>query len=204
MGAYGDTRAESGSIKIPLLTEPDGDGSLGYGESFSLDIATGAARFDIVVFLAAAREFPPPLTLRDSSSNTNGLFGLGVVMKLPSISQCTSLGIPRYSERDQLATETCDALVPCYRPDGNAWQWVVWTVVEDGREYRRWIGSSFGRIGRWTDDADGREFWRITDSGNVTNVDRLSADAQVGDPADRQRCSPACLLAGHHAWSLLQ
>jgi hypothetical protein len=110
--AYGDTRAESGSIEIPSLTKPDGDGSLGYGKSFSLDTATGAARFDITVFRSAARGLIPQLTLRYSSSNANGLFGLGFAPGLPSISRRTSLGIPRYSERDQFVTETGEVLVP--------------------------------------------------------------------------------------------
>ncbi|WP_042585143.1 SpvB/TcaC N-terminal domain-containing protein [Burkholderia sp. MSHR3999] len=182
-------RAESGSIEIPALAKPDGGGSLGYGESFSLDTVTGAARFDIPLFLSAARGLTPQLTLRYSSSSANGLFGLGFTLELPSISRRTSLGIPRYTGRDQFVTETGDVLVPRYRRDGDAWWPVVRTVVDDGREYavreyRRRIESSFDRIERWTDEADGRVFWRITDSDNVTTVYGRSADAQVADPAD--------------------
>jgi Salmonella virulence plasmid 65kDa B protein len=150
VGAYGDTRAESGSIEIeiPSLTKPDGGGSLGYGESFSLDTATGAARFDIPVFLSVARGLTAQLTLRYSSSNANGLFGLGFALELPSISRRASLGMPRYSERGQFVTETGDVLVPRYRREGDAWRPVVRTTVEDGREYRRRIELSFDRIER--------------------------------------------------------
>ncbi|VWD33815.1 Mono(ADP-ribosyl)transferase SpvB [Burkholderia lata] len=202
MGAYGDTRAESGSIKIPSLTKPNGEGSLGYGESFSLDTATGAARFDIPVFLSTAREFPPPLTPRYSSSNTNGLFGLGFVMELPSISRRTSLGIPRYSASDQFVAETCDVLVPYYRPDGDAWRPVVWTHVEHRREYRRRIEASSGRIRRWANDADG---WDLANHRQrQCDKRRQLLRRRAGRRFDGSAEVFCSLLAGHRTWPLLQ
>lgn len=174
-------------IEVPDLPRPDGGGSLGYGESFRLDTATGSAQLELPLDVPQARALTPKLTLRYDSSGANGLFGNGFSLDVPAISRRTSLGIPKYTSSDQFVTHTGDVLVPRYLNEGGRWVPDRRRVEEGGRpftvvRYRRRIEQAFDRIEQWFDEQTGASFWRITDRDNTTLEYGRTAAARVCDP----------------------
>ncbi len=176
------------ALEIPNMPSPYGGNGLGYGESLTVEGATGSLQFSVPIHVSAARSLTPVLTLRYGNSRSNGLYGLGFGLELPAISRRTSKGIPRYNAEDQFVTEKGDVLVPRYDKDASGrWKPAVWTSEYRGveyqvRAYRRRVEAQFDRIECWTSSLDGRAFWKITDSGNVTHVFGETADARLADP----------------------
>ncbi|MFZ5862308.1 MAG: toxin TcdB middle/N-terminal domain-containing protein, partial [Nitrospirota bacterium] len=95
-GAAGDkTGASSQAISVPK-----GAGTIeGLGESFSTQLSTGVATFQVPFALPAARGgAQPSLALSYSSANGWGVAGVGWDVGVPFIARQTDRGIPHYAD----------------------------------------------------------------------------------------------------------
>lgn len=84
----------------PQLSLPQGAGKLrGMGESFSAQLSTGIARYEIRFELPSARGgAQPSLALAYSSSGGHGLAGVGWGVGAPTITRQIDRGLPRYQD----------------------------------------------------------------------------------------------------------
>lgn len=72
-------------------------------ESFQTDLATGAATMNIPIVVPPGRKnVQPNITLFYSSSNGNGICGMGWSIPVSAIQRSTKKGVPRYSYMDNI------------------------------------------------------------------------------------------------------
>lgn len=92
----GSKRAPAG----PQLSLPQGAGKVrGMGESFSAELSTGIARYQIPFELPSARGgAQPSLGLAYGSSGGHGLAGVGWGVGAPTIARQVDRGLPRYQD----------------------------------------------------------------------------------------------------------
>jgi RHS repeat-associated protein len=92
----------SSSVTPQAISLPNAEGSIeGMGESFSPVLSSGTATFSVPIALPAGRAgVQPSLGLSYSSTNGNGVVGIGWGMGAPFISRQTDRGLPRYDDRD--------------------------------------------------------------------------------------------------------
>lgn len=175
------------------ISLPKGGGSLkGIGESFQATSFTGSGSHTVPVAISPGRAgFQPALTLRYSSANGNGVFGLGWDLDVPLIARKTDRGIPTYDdELDTFTLEGNEELVPAlievHPPGGGASTWEPEpTVVHPpytARRYRPRTEAFHARIERWQHDVTGEVHWRTISRDNVTSVYGSTPHARVSDP----------------------
>ncbi|MBK8591845.1 MAG: VCBS repeat-containing protein [Sandaracinaceae bacterium] len=86
------------SVTPQAISLPNAEGSIeGMGESFSPVLSSGTATFSVPIALPAGRAgVQPSFGLSYSSTNGNGVVGIGWGMGAPFISRQTDRGLPRY------------------------------------------------------------------------------------------------------------
>jgi len=122
-------------------------------ESVSADLFTGSLKLNIPLSMPAGkRDILPPLNIAYSSSNANGLLGVGWSLELGLINRSLKKGVPKYDSSD-VFTANSEELVGIgsseyrnkiegaflkYTYDGTAWQ----AVDKSGTKY--FFGSASG------------------------------------------------------------
>jgi RHS repeat-associated protein len=188
-----DNASQHARITIPNISPPGGNSTLGYGETFQANPFTGTAGLTIPLFASPARGEEPKLTLQYKSGSSNGVFGLGFDLTVPSVSRRTDLGIPRYAGNDTFVLADGSYLVPRYERDGETWRPVERMEELDGRSfhvvaYRRGSESEFDVIEQWTDATDlANSFWQFVGSRNERTVLGRSPECRIADPANPER-----------------
>ncbi len=126
-------------VQAGVLSTPSGGGALrSLGESFQPDLLRGSGNYSVPIDLpAGANEQRPALSLRYSTGQGNGPFGMGWQLSTPpSIMRSTDDGIPRYDDRDALLLGG-DALVDVgagrFRPRSDT---QFWDVRREGDGWR--------------------------------------------------------------------
>ena len=184
----------------PTISLPQGGGAIrGIDEKFAANPVTGAGALTIPIATSKARSgFDPQLTLSYDSTGSNGSFGFGWSLSLPSITRRTdkgtpgsqfrqevSGGLPRYAdyeESDIFILSGAEDLVPVLvRDEGGRWIDVPIPRREGYaiKSYRPRIEGLFARIERWTRLDDGTTHWRSISKDNVLTV--YGFDANVAD-----------------------
>ncbi|MFB7756716.1 SpvB/TcaC N-terminal domain-containing protein, partial [Streptomyces sp. NPDC056121] len=156
-----------------LLQLPNGGGALhGMGETFTPDLHTGTGNFAVPLGMPAGRNgFGPDLTLRYSTGQGNGPFGLGWGLGLPFIARRTAHGVPRYTADDVYCLAGDEELVPVDKPAGPA---------PTAQHFRPRIDSAAADVVRHTGPDD--NWWEIrTKDGHVQTFG--TPGHAVGDPA---------------------
>ncbi len=99
LASPGGSKSASTPQAIPLL---GGSGSVGgTGETFTPELASGAATFAIPLGLAPGRAgVTPNLTLSYASTAGNGTLGIGWAIGTPFIARQSDRGLPHYVDRD--------------------------------------------------------------------------------------------------------
>lgn len=122
-------------------------------ESVSADLFTGSLKLNIPISLPAGkRDILPPLNIVYSSSNTNGLLGVGWSLELGLINRSLKKGVPKYDSSDVFTADSqeltgigsgeyrneIEGAFLKYTYDGTAWQ----AVDKSGTKY--FFGSASG------------------------------------------------------------
>lgn len=119
----------------PKIEVPKGGGALrGIGETFRNNPVTGSSGLEIPLGFPPGRGgLGPSVGLSYDSGAGNGVFGMGMLLSVPSVRRKTDQQLPRY--RDSLASDTfvlssAEDLVPVGEtrtvPDGSE----TWTVLD--------------------------------------------------------------------------
>src|SRR5512134_3984856 len=114
-------RNADSSFSAPSVTLPKGGGAIrGIGEKFGANPATGTGSLTVPVPVSPGRSgFGPQLALSYDSGASNGVFGYGWSLSLPSVSRKTDKGVPRYrddEEPDVFVLSGAEDLVPVLGP----------------------------------------------------------------------------------------
>jgi RHS repeat-associated protein len=155
-----------------------GDMPTGLAGAFDPDEFTGAARFQLPIASSRARGLSPELALSYSSLDGQGPYGLGFSLTLPSVSRSTSLGVPRYDDRDVFTLAGQGDLVPL---DGQVRAERAGAHAYTVTSYAPRLQEAFDVIERWTDET-GAVFWRTVDAANVTSIYGRTPLSRIADP----------------------
>ena len=107
----GTVQMESSGVDPSVISLPTGGGSLrSIGERFQPDPQTGCAKYAIPIELPAGRagSAHPPLNLVYSSGKGNSPFGLGWELDIPEVKRSARLGIPQYTDTDEIIVGTVE------------------------------------------------------------------------------------------------
>ncbi|MWC30544.1 SpvB/TcaC N-terminal domain-containing protein [Paenibacillus sp. MMS18-CY102] len=169
-----------------LMSLPEGGGGFeGLSGDFHDNEFAGEASFHVPVFTSPCCEFEPQLALNYRSGGSNGSFGLGFKLSIPSISRKTAQGIPRYGESDTYLIDGEEDLVPL--ADANPVQREVDGSAYTVTAYRPRVDHTFERIERWCGTGQGDVHWRVTSRDNITSLYGTSPLSRICDPADESR-----------------
>jgi RHS repeat-associated protein len=190
--------ANKASGAPPTLSLPKGGGAIrGIGEKFAANPVTGTGSLTVPIYTSPGRSgFSPQLALTYDSGASNGPFGFGWSLGLPSITRKTDKGLPRYldaEESDTFILSGAEDLVPLLTLNGQQWLRDVTPRTVHGnqyevRRYRPRVEGLFARIERWINLADSTDtFWRSISKDNVTTWYGKTAGSRIADPADASR-----------------
>jgi hypothetical protein len=158
-------------VRAPSVTLPKGDGTISWiGEKFAANPMTGTGSTTLPVFTSPGRsEFGPQLSLSHDSGAGNGPFGVGWNLSIPSITQRTDKGLPKYSdaEDDIFILSGAEDLVPVLVNHSGQWarQPFESPANKPGyvvQRYRPRIEGLFARIERWRDETTDVSHFRAT------------------------------------------
>lgn len=158
---------------LPSVALPSGGGAIaGMGEKFNMNALTGSGSFSIPIPTSPSRNhaFCPSLSLRYSTGDGNGAFGLGWVLDggTAEIVRKTALGMPRYQDgggvEDVFLLGGGEDLVPVEAAGVEPAEWMV-------KGYRPRVEGAFLRIERWTNQVDKQNVhWRVISTKNETTI----------------------------------
>jgi RHS repeat-associated protein len=192
--------ADKSGVTSKAIALPQGSGKIqGMGESFSAQLSTGIATFNVPFSLLQARGgAQPALGLSYSSGSGVGLAGIGWDVGVPFIARQTDRGIPSYDDQagfhpnqdhfvfsgGQELVPICVVLTTRVCP-GVAETMPSWSI---GAQYfRSRVEGSFSRF-FWSSD---HRTWRVQDKDGVTmelgvpldgSDDRSALDRNPGNP----------------------
>jgi RHS repeat-associated protein len=201
--------ADKTGVSSQAISVPQGAGKIqGMGESFSAQLSTGIATFNIPISLLAARgAAQPSLALSYSSGGGQSIAGMGWSIGVPFIARQTDRGIPKYNdpansagwypEQDRFVFNGGQELVPICLVSGNTCSAtlpegeVMPTDIDmTGWQYfRPRVEGSFQRF-FWSPD---HRTWRVQDKSGVTMElgvaldGKNDANALETDPSDGKR-----------------
>ena len=177
-------------FKAPTISLPQGGGAIrGIDEKFAANPVTGAGALTVPIATSKGRSgFGPQLSLSYDSSGSNGPFGFGWNLSLPSITRRTDKGLPRYAdyeESDIFILSGSEDLVPVLVRDEDG-RWIDEPIPpREGyaiKSYRPRTEGLFARIERWTRLDDGATHWRSISKDNILTVYGFDANSQIADP----------------------
>jgi RHS repeat-associated protein len=171
---------DKSGVNSQAINVPQGTGKIqGMGESFSAQLSTGIASYNVPFALPKARgATQPSLRLAYSSSLGHGVAGVGWGLGVPYIARQTDRGIPKYNdpsqggawhpEQDRFVFGGGQELVPiCLVQNGactGAQQGEVMPVWAEGYQYfRARVEGAFLRF-FWSPD---HKTWRVQDRTGV-------------------------------------
>lgn len=188
-GHRSDGSSPAPSTGMPSIPLPKGGGAIrGIGEKFAANPVTGTGSLQIPIATSPGRAgFGPQLSLSYDSGASNGPFGFGWTLSLPSITRKTERGLPRYedaNESDVFMLSGVEDLVPALGDDGAP-------LVDDSSvpgqtivRYRPRIEGAFARIERWTNRVTGETHWRTISRDNVTSLFGETHASRIADAGD--------------------
>jgi RHS repeat-associated protein len=199
--SHSQTLPKSFAQSSPSINLPKGGGAIrGIGEKFAANPVTGTGSMSVPINTSPSRSgFGPQLSLSYDSGASNGPFGFGWNLSLPSIVRKTDKGLPKYLDKadsDTFVLSGAEDLVPVLSNEGDgSWKPEAPTPERtvDGknyqiRRYRPRIEGLFARIERWTNTSDASEvFWRSISKDNITTWYGRTHESRISDPSDPTR-----------------
>ncbi|KAG7284482.1 hypothetical protein NEMBOFW57_010857 [Staphylotrichum longicolle] len=193
-GANQDTTPAAGGNDLPSISVPKAGGALrGMGESFSVNMLSGTAGLSIPVKVSPGRSgFGPDLSVSYSSNSSNGPFGMGWSLGLPTISRKTDKAVPQYNDREEsdvFVLSGHDDLIPVQEYKNGRWTMqdplirAVAGVSYEIRRYRPRTEGLFSCIEKWISLDTGEMHWRTISKDNVTTLFGTDVDSRISDPS---------------------
>jgi Salmonella virulence plasmid 65kDa B protein/Insecticide toxin TcdB middle/C-terminal region/Insecticide toxin TcdB middle/N-terminal region len=182
--------AQASPFTPPQISLPKGGGAIrGIDEKFAANPVTGAGALTVPIATSKGRSgFGPQLSLSYDSSGSNGPFGFGWSLSLPSITRRTDKGLPRYAdyeESDIFILSGSEDLVPVLVRDEDG-RWFDEPIPPRAgyaiKSYRPRTEGLFAHIERWTRLDDGATHWRSISKDNILTVYGFDANSQIADP----------------------
>ena len=153
---------------LPSISLPKGGGAnRGIGEKFGANPVTGTGSLSVPIFTEFPADpiFPPKLSLNYDSGSSNGPFGLGWNLSVPSITRKTEKGLPGYTnaeDSDLFILSDAEDLIPALVQNGSTWTQDVFKPSRNSQGYtvkRLWPGPGGSSQGRErTNNATGSSF----------------------------------------------
>ncbi len=184
-------------IKSPTISLPKGGGAIrGIGEKFAANPVTGTGSMSVPISTSPGRSgFDPQLSLSYDSGASNGPFGFGWSLSLPTITRKTDKGLPQYldvNESDVFILSGAEDLVPVLVDKrGGRWERehlpprTVNGKTYHIQRYRPRIEGLFARIERWTNaTANGDVHWRSISKDNILTIYGKDHNSRITDPSD--------------------
>jgi RHS repeat-associated protein len=206
----GSASGPQASSAAPAINLPKGGGAIrGIGEKFATNPVTGTGSMSVPIATSPGRSgFGPQLSLSYDSGASNGPFGFGWSLSIPSITRKTDKGLPQYfdaEESDVFVLSGAEDLVPVLIQNAqNEWAREMLPVrTVDGLTYRidgylPRVEGLFTRIERWTNTTDATDvFWRSISKDNITTWYGRPADSRIADPADPSRIFSWLICQSH-------
>jgi RHS repeat-associated protein len=186
------------SNSLPSISLPKGGGAIrGIGEKFAANPVTGTGSLSVPIYASPGRGgFGPQLSLSYDSGASNGAFGLGWSLGLPSLTRKTDKGLPQYAdaeESDTFILSGAEDLVPLLVLNDGDWvrqvsRRTVFGTQYEIHSYRPRVEGLFARIERWLNVSDPTDtFWRSITRDNITTWYGKTEDSRVMDPNDPTR-----------------
>jgi hypothetical protein len=177
-------------FKAPTISLPQGGGAIrGIDEKFVANPVTGAGSLTVPIPTSKGRSgFDPQVNLSYDSSGSNGPFGFGWDLSLPSITRRTDKGLPRYAdyeESDIFILSGSEDLVPVLvRDDASRWRNDPIPPREGYaiKSYRPRTEGLFARIERWTRLDDDTTHWRSISKDNILTIYGFESNSRIADP----------------------
>ncbi|WP_416414832.1 SpvB/TcaC N-terminal domain-containing protein [Pantoea sp. App145] len=175
------------------LALPKGGGAIqGMGQVLSPAGSRGLSELNFPLPLTPGRGYAPPLSLHYSSSDGNGVFGLGCHVSVMRVVRQTRYGVPQYTQDDtflgpdgeELVAErdtTGKIIIRECESYGNQKLAGTYTVTR----YFPSVEGSFHRIEHWA-LANDPGFWLIHDADGDLHCLGKDASARLADPANPQ------------------
>ena len=161
------------------------------GESFSVNMLSGTAGLSVPIRVSPGRSgFGPDLAITYSSNSSNGPFGMGWALGLPTVSRKTDNAVPQYNDREEsdvFVLSGQDDLIPVQEYKNGRWNAqapstrLVDGVSYDIRRYRPGLEGLFSRIEKWIAQDTGDTHWRTISKENVTMVFGTDGDSRITD-----------------------
>ncbi|KAF1823158.1 SpvB-domain-containing protein, partial [Dissoconium aciculare CBS 342.82] len=172
----------------PAIVAPSGGGTLrSMGDSFAMNNSTGTGSYSIPIKITAGRnDFPTSLSLRYSTGQGNGSFGIGWSHSFEqAITRKTNPSLPRYiddDDSDVFVHSTFGDLVPCLERQGRE-VGPVFVKVPDKytvKQYRPRFEQSFSRIELWTSVENRHDsHWRVFSPDNELSIYGRNTDSRI-------------------------
>ncbi|EJM22019.1 virulence plasmid B protein [Pseudomonas sp. GM18] len=190
--------SQDASLIATPPTLPKGGGAIhSIGDKLGTVGTNGAASCEIPLPVSTGRGYAPALTLRYSSAQGNGVFGLGWALPLATIARRTTLGVPTYTDDDLFVGSDGQVWMPERDRETGAIQSINKMCSDGSRQvlhkvvsYRPRVETDFAKIEHWSRDSDKPGFWLIYSAdgsqhvyGKTPLARRTAADnpAQVGE-----------------------
>lgn len=175
---------DAAKIAAKEIAFPKGGGAVkGLGDSFNVNLFSGAGKYSIPIPVTPARGFEPQLSLDYSSGSGNGIFGLGFSLSLSKISIKINKRIPKYNATDKYELDG-DILVPqdntIALPNPRSDQYKGQTCQVTA--YIPRVENSFSQIEHWQNADKSLSFWKVITADNTQNL--YGTDTQIANPDD--------------------
>lgn len=171
-------------IEVPKIDAKEGGKISGYGETFEVNLVTGAPSFSFPIPAPKLRGVAPNLALSYGGAVENSPYGLGFDLALPAIARLTDKGIPRYVSDDRIVLDGSE-LTPRYDLVGSDW------VKNERREgdylvaaFRQRIEGAGSLIEWWQNQTDGGSYWKTVSAENALTLYGSDDACRIVDPDD--------------------
>ena len=182
--------SEQPPIEVTHPTLPKGGGAIqGMGQGLGVVGSSGAATCEIPLPISPGRGYAPALTLRYSSGQGNGIFGLGWKLSLATVARRTSLGVPAYTDDDlfvgpggEVWLPERDEMTGTIKSTRKKCAVGAQQVSHDVVQYRPRVEADFDLIEHWSSAIDKPGFWWLHSADGSQHLYGKTPFARRTDP----------------------
>ncbi|SEO98242.1 RHS repeat-associated core domain-containing protein [Luteibacter sp. UNC138MFCol5.1] len=123
----------------------------------------------------------PDVSLVYRHSSTDGVFGLGWRLSLPSLRRESDRGLPTFTDEDRVLAPDGEPLLLVENSTASSFRGIALGATYDVRRFRPRTERDHTRFERWTGAGD--DFWMLHSPDGTLHVFGRHANARLADPA---------------------